>query len=136
MKRILQFTASAILLFAFSSCEKCIVDCDLVPAKIIRYDCDRVIFQIMDGSAAGDADWEDVQTGRHYNNVVSYSNTCKIASLTNGQMVTLYVSIKKSGTQPKTTDCYQCQAVSANPPQTMVDFGDIATEPCEKNPFR
>lgn len=131
MKRIIQFSACVLSLFAFSGCEKCEMDCNLVAAKILRYDCDRVIFQILDNKSVGDAVWEDVHTGQLYTNVVSYYNTCKIASLTNGEMVTLYVNVKKSGTQPITKDCYQCQAVSPNPPQAMVDFTNITTKPCE-----
>lgn len=105
--------------------------CDLVPAKILRYDCDRVIFQILDNSFVGDAVWEDVQTGQRYNNVVSYYNTCKIASLAEGQLRTLYVSIKRPSSNNQLSDCYHCQAVSQNPPQTKVDFDIIAKEPCD-----
>ncbi len=136
MKKTLLFSATLIVLLAFSSCEKCDVGCDHVPAKILRYDCDRVIFQILDSSTAGDAVWEDVQTGQLCNNVVSYYNTCNIASLTDGRMSTLYVHIKQAARNPEPASCYQCQAVSQSPPQTMVDFTNIATQPCDIPPIR
>ena len=131
MKKSILFSATVILLFAFSSCEKCEVDCDLVPAKIIRYDCDRVIFQILDSTAVGDAVWEDVQTGQLYNNVVSYYNTCKIASLTRGEMRTVYVSITPPASSQQLPDCYHCEALSQSPPQTKVNFKTIADFPCK-----
>lgn len=131
MKTIQLFAATVIILFAFSSCEKCDVDCHLVPAKIIRYDCDRVIFQILDSTVVGDAVWEDVQTGLRYNNVVSYYNTCKIAALTRGELWTLYVSITPPASSNQLPDCYHCEALSQSPPQTKVDFTNIDKEPCE-----
>ena len=134
MKKIILFSATAILLFAFSSCEKCEVDCDLVPVKIIRYDCDRVIFQILDSNAVGDAVWEDVQTGQRYNNVVSFYNTCKIASLTNGEMRTLYVSITSPASNQQLPDCYHCEALSQSPPLTKVNFNLISKFPCKDFP--
>ena len=131
MNKILQFSATVILLFVFSSCEKCKVDCNLVPAKIIRYDCDRVIFQILDSTVVGDAVWEDVQTGERYKNVVSFYNTCEIASLTRGEMRTLYVSITQPVRNNKVPDCYHCEALSQSPPQTRVNFEMISKNPCE-----
>lgn len=124
------------LLFAFSSCERCEVDCNLTPAKIIRYDCDRVIFQLLSTDTIGDADWVDVQTGKRFSNVVSYNNTCKIAELTKGKMMTLYISIAKGGIKADIGDCSRCEALSQSPPQTMVDFTIIDKQPCEVAPVR
>ena len=132
MKKIILFSATVILLFAFSSCEKCEVDCDLVPAKIIRYDCDRVIFQILDSNAVGDAVWEDVQTGQRYNNVVSYYNTCKIARLARGEKIILYVQVEDHSNS-NLRDCVQCEALSQLPPQTKVDFSIITAKSCKQN---
>lgn len=115
----------------FGSCEKNNSECELIPAKIIRYDCDRVIFQLLTSETIGDSDWEDVQTGQRYNNVVSYYNTCKIAEFANGEKVTLYVHIKEPLTNPAMPDCFQCQAVSQNPPQKKVDFNNISKTTCE-----
>lgn len=123
-----------VILLGFSSCEKCIPDCELVPAKIIRYDCDRVIFQLLTPTPIGDPDWEDVQTGQRYSNVVSYYNTCKISTLTNGEKATLYVNFKEPDMNPVIGDCYRCQAISQAPPQTKVDFGTISETPCEVAP--
>ena len=119
------------LILIFSSCKKCDTDCNLIAAKIIRYDCDRVIFQLLTTKAIGDADWEDVQTGQRYSNVVSYYNTCKIAEFTNGEKVTLYVSFKEPEINPDLQDCYRCQAISQNPPQTKVDFAAISKSSCD-----
>ena len=126
------FALMIVAIIAFSSCEKCIPECDLVPAKIIRYDCDRVIFQLLTTTPIGDPDWEDVQTGQRYSNVVSYYNTCKIAKLTNGEKVTLYVDLNEPDINPVVGDCYRCQAISQAPPQTKVDFGVILKSPCEE----
>ena len=125
------FALMIVAIIAFSSCEKCIPECDLVPAKIIRYDCDRVIFQLLTTTPIGDPDWEDVQTGLRYSNVVSYFNTCKIAKLTNGEKVTLYVNLNEPDFNPVIGDCYRCQAISQAPPQTKVDFGTISKSSCE-----
>lgn len=115
----------------FSSCKKSCAECDLMPAKIIRYDCDRVIFQLLTDAAIGDPYWEDIQTGQKYTNVVSYFNTCKISEITNGEKTTLYVNLKEPEPIPGVPDCYQCLAVSQEPPQTMVDFGEITESPCQ-----
>lgn len=115
----------------FGSCKKSVRDCNLIPAKIIRSDCDRVIFQLLTTENIGDANWEDVQTGQRYNNVVSYYNNCKIGELTNGKKITLYVSIKEPETNPNAPDCFRCEALSQNPPQAQVDFGEISKSPCE-----
>ena len=133
MKKRILFAATIVLLIAFSSCEKCDPECNLVPAKVIRYDCDRVIFQLLTTEAIGDANWEDVQTGQRYSNVVSYYNNCKIAELTNGEKITLYVTLKEPETNPKISDCFRCEALSQNPPQTKVDFGTISKSPCESS---
>lgn len=114
----------------FSSCEKANEDCDLVPAKIIRYDCDRVIFQLLTTENIGDADWEDVQTGERYSNVVSYYNTCAVSTLTNGEKITLYVKAKKTNEDLYDANCIQCQALPQDPPQTKVDLLSFSTEPC------
>lgn len=131
MKRRNLFIAALAMLIAFSSCEKCDPECNPVAAKIIRYDCDRVIFQLLTTEPIGDANWEDVQTGQRYSNVVSYYNTCKIANLTNGEKVTLYVSLKQPVADPKMPDCFQCEALSQFPPQTKIDFADVSESPCE-----
>lgn len=136
MRRIIQFSASVLLVLAFSSCEKCEVDCNLLPAKIIRYDCDRVIFQILDSTVIGDAVWEDVQTGQRYTNVVSFYNTCKIATLAKGEMRTLYVSITPPSNPQQLPDCSHCEALSQSPPKTKVDFTNIAKQSCEAPPVR
>lgn len=131
MKKRNLFAATIALLIAFSSCEKSSSECKLIPAKVLRYDCDRVIFQLLTTETIGDANWEDVQTGQRYSNVVSYYNTCKIAELANGEKVTLYVNLKEPEINPVIGDCVRCQAISQDPPQTKVDFAEISKEPCE-----
>ncbi len=102
-----------------------------MPAKIIRYDCDRVIFQILSDELIGDSNWQDVQTGLKYKNVVSYYNTCKIAELTNGDKKTLYVLIKSDEQEYHSLDCIVCKAISPAPPKTKVDFIEISLSACE-----
>lgn len=131
MKQSNLFAAAVILFIAFSGCEKNDSECELVPAKIIRYDCDRVIFQLMTAQTIGDADWEDVETGLHYRNVVSYYNTCRIAALTNGEKTTLYVQVGDDSPGHQNPNCIQCLAISPAPPQKKVDLMDISTSTCE-----
>ena len=131
MKKRNLFAATITLLIAFSSCEKCDPECKLIAAKVLRYDCDRVIFQLLTTETIGDADWEDVQTGQRYSNVVSYYNNCKIGEFTNGEKITLYVTLKEPEINPVIGDCVRCQAVSQTPPQTKVDFAEISKSPCE-----
>lgn len=131
MKRLSLNIISLFLIANFISCKKNAGDCNLVAAKIIRYDCNRVIFQLLTPESIGDADWQDTQTGTLYSNVVSYYNTCAVASLTSGRLDTLYVGIRKSNERLWDSDCNQCLAISNNPPQTKVDFKKIAKSPCE-----
>ena len=131
MKKRNLFALSLILMIAFTSCEKCDPECNQLEAKIIRYDCDRVIFQLLTAEAIGDPVWEDVQTGERYNNVVSYYNTCNIAKLTNGKKITLYVTLKQPSAEALTPGCYRCEALSQSPPQTKVDFAGVSKSLCE-----
>ncbi len=119
------------LLVAFSSYEKSISECELIPAKVLRSDCDRVIFELLTNEAFGDGNWEDVQTGQHYSNIVSYYSNCKIAKLNKGEKITLYVSLKQPAANLKIQDCSQCDALSQCPPQTEVDFTSISKSYCE-----
>lgn len=130
MKQRVFFTLIIVLLIGLPSCEKNNTACNLVPAKVIRYDCDRVIFQLLTTTPIGDPDWEDVSTGQRYSNVVSYYNTCKISELTNGEKLTLYVSIRQPGNNPNISDCYQCMALSQQPPLTKVDFTHVSKIHC------
>lgn len=115
-----------------SSCKKATNTCSLIHAKVLRYDCDRVILQIMDNSIASDADWEDVMTGNHYSNVVSYHNTCAFAFGTNNIVQDVYLEGARTVVNAfRPADCVQCQAVSPNPPQTKIDVTRISLTPCE-----
>jgi len=139
MKKINLLILITAMGIALSSCEKmdCIhpdkkesSDCVIIPAKIIRYDCDRVILQLLSNEGIGDANWEDKSTGINYNNVVSYYNTCKINTLTNGELTTLYVNLKKITENLQADDCIQCMAISDNVPDTKVDLTSISKKPC------
>jgi len=134
MKKVILSVVILAAIVSFTSCTKEFTDCNLVAAKIIRYDCDRVIFQLLTTESIGDADWQDVQTGTRYNNVVSYYNTCTIANLANGNKNTLYVKVKKTSENLYDSNCFQCQAVSDNPPQTKVDITEIRQSPCSEEP--
>ncbi len=132
MKKLTVLGSGLLLLLAFSSCGKCMVDdCQLIRAKIIRYDCDRVIFQLLTTANIGDAAWKDANSGTIYRNVVSYYNTCKIDGLANGISDTLYVRVKLTNENLKNPGCYQCLATSAEPPQTRVEFTEISLSPCD-----
>lgn len=134
MKNIIFAAVYLSLVIAFASCEKESGNCALIPAKVIRYDCDRVIFQLLTNENLGDTDWQDTESGSQYHNVISYYNTCAIAELTNGREDTLYVRIKKINENPADSICIQCQAISVNPPQTKVDFIEISQSPCPQSP--
>ena len=124
---ILFFVAMLVLII---SCKKENTDCDLIAAKILRYDCDRVILQLPQSSGMGDANWTDVQTGISYNNVVYYRNTCRISAFApNCEKITLYVRAEQFE-NPSLPECFQCQAVSQNPPNTMVDLLEISLTDC------
>ncbi len=113
------------------SCKKENTDCYLIPAKILRADCDRIIFQLLTSESIGDANWVDVRTGQQYSNVVAYSNTCAISEILNNSSTdTLYVNPIKLTDRTLVPDCYQCQAISENPPLTNVDFKEISLSAC------
>ncbi len=113
------------------SCKKQNDTCHLIPAKILRADCDRIIFQLLTSENIGDANWVDVRTGLQYSNVVAYSNTCVISEILNNTSTdTLYVSPIKLTDRTLVPDCYQCQAISENPALTNVDFKEISLSAC------
>jgi hypothetical protein len=107
--------------------------CDLIPAKIIRYDCDRVIFQLLTSQTIGDANWKDEITGINYTNVVSYYNTCEIGEIAHGELTTLYVNPVKLNESKYNKTCIQCLAISTNVPETKIDFLSVSKEPCGNN---
>jgi len=130
MKRTTLAAALFISLSALLACNSGADKCNLIPAKILRYDCDRIVFQLLSKEQIGDADWQDVQTGIHYTNVVSYYNTCGIGKITDGKKDTLYVVVKKTTENLHNGDCMQCLLTSVKPPQTKVDFENISKIPC------
>ncbi len=134
MKKTVLSVIVLVAIVSLASCTKESANCDLIAAKIIRFDCDRVIFQLLTTESIGDADWHDLQSGNRYSNVVSYYNTCAIAALTNGNYDTLYVSLKKTNETLYDRNCFQCQAMSDNPPQTKVDFTEISQSACAIEP--
>ena len=105
----------------------------MVPAKIIRYDCDRVIMQLLTSESIGDASWTDIETGQSYTNVVSYYNTCQVNALTNGEKDTIYVKAEKTTQNSIPANCVQCMAIAQNPPQTKVLLTRMDTEPCRND---
>lgn len=134
MKKAVLFLIAALMLISFSACNKCKEDCELIPAKLIRYDCDQVIFQLLINEMPGDNTWTDVNSGQVYSNVVSCFNTCEIAAITNGEYVTLYVKPEKTELHFPVTDCFQCQAIANHPPNTKVIFKEMSTKPCAAVP--
>jgi hypothetical protein len=125
-----------LLSFCFAACEKKNKDqdnqdCEYIEAKLIRVDCDEVIYRLMTNEAIGDANWTNVMDGQVYTNVVRFRNTCWMAEKTNGYAhQTIYVKVKKIDQPVLPTNCYEYQAISRNPPQQWVDFLAISTTPC------
>jgi hypothetical protein len=118
---------------AKKSTKKTNSDCDLIPAKIIRYDCDKVIFQLLTSQTIGDANWKDEVTGINYTNVVSYYNTCEIGGIAQGELTTLYVNPVKLNENKYNAACIQCLAISTNVPETKIDFLVVSKETCGNN---
>lgn len=58
MKKRNLFVVTIAMFIVFSSCEKSNTDCNRMPAKVIWYDWDRVVFQLSIPSPFGDPDWE------------------------------------------------------------------------------
>jgi hypothetical protein len=137
MKSLKLIASLIVVMLVYTACTKCELECepecDLIPAVVIRYDCDRVIFKLLTTENIGDAEWVDSHTGEKHRNVVSFNNTCLIATITNGEKKTLYVNLKKT-THQRNLDCIQCEALSTNPPQTAVEFTEISKSPCEQHP--
>lgn len=131
MKKAIPFVVITLLL---SACCKTKEDCRLVPAKVIRYDCDRVIFQLLTDEMLGDNDWLDVYSGQSYRNVVNCFNTCEIAAITKGELSTIYVNLEKTEHPLPPADCFQCQAIAKDPPVTTMIFKNISAEPCDNTP--
>ena len=126
----------ATLMIAFASCKKSNnTDCSLVPVKVLRYDCDRVILQVLGPDAIGDSSWTDTVSGETYTNVVSYYNTCEIASITNGELQMLYVKLQPTTEHLFPPDCVQCLALPMAPPQTMVKLTEISTTSCDEGAY-
>lgn len=130
MKKVMLVSGLIALAGSFMSCCKEKEECELVPAKILRYDCDRVIFQMLSPGKFGDSVWTDVQTGNRYNNVFSYYNTCQVSALTNGELDTLYIKVKETYDASILDNCVQCLAVSQNPPKTMVQMTKLSAYAC------
>ena len=128
MKKAISFIMITLLL---SACCKTKEDCQLIAAKVIRYDCDRVVFQLLTEELIGDSTWLDVNSGQSYRNVVSCFNTCEIATITRGAYSTLYVSMQKAEQPLPSAGCVQCQAIANDPPGTKVVFTHISTAPCD-----
>jgi hypothetical protein len=131
MKKTMSFLMISLLL---SACCKTKEDYQLIAAKVIRYDCDRVVFRLLTDELIGDSTWLDVNSGQSYSNVVSCFNTCEIAAITGGAYSTLYVSMEKTEQPLPSGDCVQCQAIAKDPPGTKVVFTQISTEPCDNSP--
>ena len=146
MKKIILASLVLATAIQFASCKKINcntpdkkAECELIPAKIIRYDCDRVIFELLTNEKIGDDNWTDEASGITYHNVASCFNTCQISEITKGNFLmvaTLYVKIKQTEEFITNGDCMQCQAISTNVPNKQIDFLEIKTEPCkgETNP--
>ena len=90
----------------------------------------------MDSTSVGDFSWVDVQTGKQYNNVVSYYNICKINEIKNGAKITIYVQLKDTAPNSPLPDCVHCEALFQSPPNTKVDFADISKTACETQTSR
>lgn len=121
---------TGILLCLCSSCKKEFSkECELIPAQIIKFDCDRVILELETSKTFGDREWTDVLSGEKFNNVVSFYDICLIQQITNGEKIKLYVNLEedKGNAVP---GCRGCQALSLNPPKSKVILTKIRKTPC------
>jgi hypothetical protein len=122
-----------ILLLATAACKKN-KDCNLVPAKMIRSDCDRVVFQVLSNKVTGDANWTNVQNGKTYTNVVADFNTCFYSAFLNKVTDSIiYINpatVEYVRTNPPPA-CLQCLAISQAPPATTVRIGEVSSIPCK-----
>jgi hypothetical protein len=134
MKKIIIPLICLVIVTGFYSCEKQSAECGLVPAKILLYDCDRIVFQLLTNENIGDTNWLHVQTGMRFNNVVSNYRRCAMNPLTHPEFDTVYLSnIKKVNRNERDNSCSQCDGLPLNPPQTMIDFTNISAVPCENS---
>ncbi len=139
-KLIIQTLIVSAITLSFLSCKKIdcidhITDkCKLIPAKILRYDCDRIIFELKTDQKIGDENWTNSSTGQTHHNVVACFNTCPVSEITKGKMVTVYVKLKETEQFFTNEACVTCPAVSTNVPDKQVDFLEIKSEPfqCKK----
>lgn len=121
---------AALLLLVGTACKKEFSkECDLIPAQIIRFDCDRVILQLETTKEMGDREWTDLLSGKKFNNVVSCYDICLIEQLTNGEKIKLYVNVETENGN-LIPGCRSCQALSVSPPQSKVILTNIRTLPC------
>lgn len=127
-----------LLSFCFAACDKqdkkeeenC-EESGLIEAKLIRVDCDGVIYRLLTSEQIGDAAWTNVIDGEVYHNVVRFRNTCLMAEKTNGYAhQTIYVKLRKIDQPALPANCVECLAISQSPPRQWVDFLAIATTPC------
>lgn len=132
MKKLFTTALLSVCVLFFSCKKESRCSCNFVKAKVLRYDCDRVILQLLNSSINGDATWTDITTGNTYTNVVSYYNTCVFATVTGGAVTEVYLkSPVVVNEQAIATGCVQCQAISQAPPQTKIDAAEISISGCD-----
>lgn len=121
---------TGILLLLGSSCKKEFSkECELIPAQIIKFDCDRVILKLETTKKIGDSEWTDVISNEKFSNVVSFYDICLIRQITNGEKIKLYVNLEVDNVN-SIPGCRGCQAISLSPPRSKVILTKIRTAPC------
>lgn len=122
--------AAAILIFVLGGCcKEDTVNCNMIAADILRYDCDRVILKLNSIDMIGDAQWTDEVTGETYSNVVWYRKGCRIAELTRCVEKRIYLVL--SATEDDAPVCpVECQAVSQSPPQQQIFIREATLNGC------
>lgn len=120
---------AVILLIGFSACSKS-EDCDYLEAKVIRYDCDRVILKLGEDAPMGEDNWYDASSGEHYDNVVSCLNICTIREVTRGVPdATVYVKLKET-TRTNGEICLVCSGISLSGPAVIVETTAVSASKC------
>jgi hypothetical protein len=104
--------------------------CAFVPAKVLRYDCDIVIIQVLTSDLIGDAQWVNVHNGNRYDNVVFVKTGCDPIGNRNDPFGIFYVKLG-----PPVTNLLrcgvQCQAIPSSPPTTEKSILEQSQSACD-----
>ena len=128
MKKIILLILAGAGLATWWGCKKSNVACALEPVEILRYDCDRIIFRFLNNNDLGDASWTNIFNSSTYNHVSSATLNCSYGQLLSGQPDTVYLKVRPVAELARYSDCVQCQAISANQPESKMEILDLSLQ--------